>query len=810
MKLIIFILFFLSHLLFSQEFKIEDVLPKNCGNGKYDCGYKPTPLEVLRSVPLSRSSKVIHRGLPSSVDLSPFMPPVGDQGRQGSCVAWSTTYALKSYQEKIERNYEYDIKWKNSKPYGTMNRVFSPAFVYNQINGGRDQGSYIGDALDLLVKKGSPPLSVMPYSDRDFRTQPNLSQLQEAAKYKALRYAHIDPTNITAIKAELAKGNPVVFGMKLRESFSYLKNDVYDSPSGTVLGGHAMTLVGYDDNKVSQKKHQGAFRFINSWSEYWGDRGYGWVSYRVFAAYTHDAWVLEDRKGTDEPVVNQVTISPPEKVEATKGTYSDKIRVTWSPVKNANAYLVYKGLKTNENDLENSEDQIYVEENSFEDTDIEPNLTYVYRVVSIVIADEDNLYSKLEDSPIAEGFAKLEVEPLPEVVTGLEVKLESNVIKLSWNEVKNANSYEVFKYEPSKQDWKKLISTNTTKAEDKNLLRGEYNAYAVRAINQAGVGEWGEPKQVFVSKINFTQPQKVEGLTASIGKAGGIEVSWKPSLGASSYYLYRYHCFLEKECFNSFKVDTTKFWDDSQEATSGKAVYYIVVAINEFGNSEPSEVVKGVGVSNSYYQRGKVILPPQKITHKLSGNQITLNWEKVAGAEDYYIYLRKPNSKDWEFLTKTELLTTYTYTIPEVNKLYSLAIRSKAEMGGESIFSKVIPAFVNQTKPKVRHRFLPEAGIQNFVGVWEGSFFQENIAPKTIKLVVKNEGNQFTAELFEEGKKPNIYKGTYTVYSNFLKTKDFFLEARVTTGKIAEVLHLQVNNSFLTKKTVELGLMRVE
>jgi hypothetical protein len=40
--------------------------------------------------------------LPAVVDHSSNMPPVGDQGGQGSCVGWASAYALKSSQEYRE------------------------------------------------------------------------------------------------------------------------------------------------------------------------------------------------------------------------------------------------------------------------------------------------------------------------------------------------------------------------------------------------------------------------------------------------------------------------------------------------------------------------------------------------------------------------------------------------------------------------------------------------------------------------------------------------------------------------------------
>lgn len=41
--------------------------------------------------------------LPERVDLRPFLPPPGDQGRQHSSIAWALAYGLKSFQENLQR-----------------------------------------------------------------------------------------------------------------------------------------------------------------------------------------------------------------------------------------------------------------------------------------------------------------------------------------------------------------------------------------------------------------------------------------------------------------------------------------------------------------------------------------------------------------------------------------------------------------------------------------------------------------------------------------------------------------------------------
>lgn len=228
---------------------------------------------------------------PISIDLSSNFPTPGDQGRQSSCVGWATAYALKSYQEKVE------IGWS----LNTNTHLFSPAFIYNQIVIGQDQGAYIHKALDLAVSKGISTLSTMPYSDTDYTTAPSSAALSEAASYKAASWSRVNDTS--QIKAALANRKPVVCGITIYTSFYQLSgaDAVYNTASGQNLGGHAVTIVGYDDNK-----YNGAFKIINSWSTNWGDNGYFWLPYSFASTIMSEAYVLEDAENnttTDTPTV---------------------------------------------------------------------------------------------------------------------------------------------------------------------------------------------------------------------------------------------------------------------------------------------------------------------------------------------------------------------------------------------------------------------------------------------------------------------------------------------------------------------------
>jgi Papain family cysteine protease len=59
------------------------------------------------------------------------------------------------------------------------------------------------------------------------------------------------------------------------DGFQDLGTDTWSKLVGKEGGGHAMTLVGWDDSKK-------AFKIANSWSKDLGDKGYWWVDYDYF------------------------------------------------------------------------------------------------------------------------------------------------------------------------------------------------------------------------------------------------------------------------------------------------------------------------------------------------------------------------------------------------------------------------------------------------------------------------------------------------------------------------------------------------
>lgn len=258
-----------------------------------------TPPEIRQSLPQAPQFRDF---LPPAVDLSRYMPPVGDQGQQGSCVGWATAYAARAYYaEQVEHR---DISAPQNQP--------SPAWVYDIIHHGDadcDGGSRIPDAMAVL-QQGVYSLAEFPYSDKSC-DRPAVPQRSKATDFKIDSFEQVydaqGDRDLDKLKGALAKGEPVVSLVILDRAFQNLspKNKIWKSDGNSPSqGGHAITLVGYDDRSQT-------FKFINSWSTDWGDAGYGYMTYDTFVARTAEAYVMH-LPGDPEVTLSEADLNPPQ------------------------------------------------------------------------------------------------------------------------------------------------------------------------------------------------------------------------------------------------------------------------------------------------------------------------------------------------------------------------------------------------------------------------------------------------------------------------------------------------------------------
>jgi len=250
-----------------------------------------TPKELLDTIEFATAPST-SLTLPLFTDLSLFMPPVGDQGVQNSCVGWAVGYYLKSYQEHIEHNSTYGVGADYSHRY-------SPAFIYNLTKTDScEEGSNIFDALRLLQTTGDSLWEDMPYTQNDCDRAPSHQAMIKAKCGKIEEFKRFDVYSrdlIVTMRYFLTQNYPIVAAIIPYEEFVHPKlyNGEYfytDFNPGELapIFSHAIVVTGYDDTRE-------AFKVLNSWGTQWGNDGYLWIDYEVFQKIVLEAFIAQDK-----------------------------------------------------------------------------------------------------------------------------------------------------------------------------------------------------------------------------------------------------------------------------------------------------------------------------------------------------------------------------------------------------------------------------------------------------------------------------------------------------------------------------------
>ena len=233
--------------------------------------------------------------LPKKVSLEQYAPQSLHQGQQGSCVGWASAYAARTILQ--------------SRASGTdpNNVAFSPAYLYNQIALSGCQGAYMIDAMKAMKQNGSVPFNQFRYNASSCSQKPNQNHIQSGRQFVIKGYNRLTlgannyKPDILAIKQNLAQGAPIVIGMQVGGTFMSRmlgQSTWYPSQRDYSLrgfSGHAMTVIGYDDNREG-----GAFHIMNSWGQDWGNRGKAWVKYKDFEYFVKEAYGLYPMGSSDD------------------------------------------------------------------------------------------------------------------------------------------------------------------------------------------------------------------------------------------------------------------------------------------------------------------------------------------------------------------------------------------------------------------------------------------------------------------------------------------------------------------------------
>ncbi len=218
--------------------------------------------------------------LPILIDLRSKCPPVVDQGQIGSCTGNALAGALGYLQGLAEKSFQ----------------AYSRLFIYYferlmEGDPGQDGGAQIRDGVKVLHQRGSCFESEWPYKKAGLFRRPINAACRDALPHVIKQYLRVDHSALDNVKAALAEGHPIVFGFTVYESFesdAVAKTGIMPMPQPheSVVGGHAVLAVGYDD----EKQH---LIVRNSWGATWGDKGYFYMPYAyVTGRLASDFWTI--------------------------------------------------------------------------------------------------------------------------------------------------------------------------------------------------------------------------------------------------------------------------------------------------------------------------------------------------------------------------------------------------------------------------------------------------------------------------------------------------------------------------------------
>ncbi|MBR0535807.1 MAG: hypothetical protein IIX14_05455 [Clostridia bacterium] len=230
-------------------------------------------------------------------------------------------------------------------------------------------------------------------------------------------------------------------------------------------------------------------------------------------------------------------------------------------------------------------------------------------------------------------------------------------IRIYWGRVTGADAYRVYR-KAVNGSWLYLGSTTASYFDDKTAQHGYWYSYTVRAVNEVGYSDFQASKSIQA----FNTPV----LRSATNVHTGITLKWDGIYGAKGYYVYRkidngnweYYCCTSKTTYTDKNV------------YNGVTYSYRVRAFR-------NNTVSGFSIAGITLKRfsSPVLKAP---TNNNSG--ITVQWNKLAGAQGYYVY-RKTSSGSWKYLGRTT--NTYFYdnnTTPGSMYTYTVKAYSNASV----------------------------------------------------------------------------------------------------------------------------------
>lgn len=203
-----------------------------------------------------------------------WVSPMLNQGNCGSCVAFATVATLET-----QINVSSGLPW--------LNPTFSTQALFSCGGASCDFGWQPELASRFLQKTGVPDEACAPYTMGATGQDVSCKSICSDASQRAFKIdSYVLPTkstkNIDAVRAALKHG-PLVTTLLVYDDFALYTGGIYKHVVGAALGGHAVSIVGYNDNERT-------WIIRNSWGKDWGESGFGRISWDDISGVGNTTW----------------------------------------------------------------------------------------------------------------------------------------------------------------------------------------------------------------------------------------------------------------------------------------------------------------------------------------------------------------------------------------------------------------------------------------------------------------------------------------------------------------------------------------
>ena len=363
-------------------------------------------------------------------------------------------------------------------------------------------------------------------------------------------------------------------------------------------------------------------------------------------------------------VIGKSVTNGPTTINATDGSFTDKIEITWSFVGNATSYDIYRDSGTTKigSSVANS--------TTYEDFTATPGKNYTYFVKAYLNTGNYSLAS-----PTDSGYRNLSA---PLNVTATKGTSEFGV-KVTWNAATGATGYKIYR---SGTTTAIGVVANMLTFSDITAIPAINYTYTVKATGVVGVSAES------VSDTGYRNVSPPTNIVSVGGLADRIELSWTAAIGAISYQIFR------DGAPNPIGTTSSTTYQDIS-VVGGITYRYSLKSIFALGSSTLSAIVSSwrapvgpVGVS---------------ATDGTFTNKVAITWSPLSDAISYDVFR---NNSDTKIGSPIGTLTTYEdlTVVPGVNFTYTIKAKTSsgyltaASLGNDGYRNILPPANMNASQ----------------------------------------------------------------------------------------------------------------